>query len=192
MIRKRSGANWRRKSCTGSRSGRRRSTGNRPSRSGSSAARSTPPTTASTGTSTPPQEQGRHHLGGRAGRSAHPHLSGAAPRGVALRQRAEIARLQGRRPRHHLHADGSRAAHRAAGLRAAGHHPLGGLRRLLRRKRSRCASRIWTPPWSSRPMAAGGAAKRSSSRPPSMRRCSKCPGVRDVIVYRRTGSDIRP
>ena len=42
------------------------------------------------------QEQGRHHLGRRAGRHAHPHLSGPAPRGLQVRQRAQEARRQAR------------------------------------------------------------------------------------------------
>ena len=77
------------------------------------------------------QEQSRDSVGRRAGRSAHDHLSGTAPPGGALRQRAEVARPQGRRPRHHLHADDSGAAHRHAGVRAAGHHSQRGVRRIL-------------------------------------------------------------
>ncbi len=68
------------------------------------------------------QEQGRDFVGGRAGRAALHHLSGIAPAGFALRQRAEVAWIQGGRPRHHLHADDSGAAHRHAGVRAAGDH----------------------------------------------------------------------
>ena len=44
------------------------------------------------------------------------------PLGFTLRERTESARLQGRRPRDHLHADDSGAAHRHAGVRAAGDH----------------------------------------------------------------------
>ena len=50
---------------------------------------------------------------------------------VPLRQRAEIARLSGRRPRHHLHADDSGAAHRDAGVRAARDHPQRRVRRIF-------------------------------------------------------------
>ena len=55
----------------------------------------------------------------------------AARRGVQVRQRAEGARRQEGRPRHHLHADDPRGGLRHARLRAHRRDPLGGLRRLL-------------------------------------------------------------
>ena len=42
------------------------------------------------------EEQGRDHLGRRAGRHAHAHLPGAAPRSLQVRQRAQDARRQAR------------------------------------------------------------------------------------------------
>ena len=47
-----------------------------------------------------PQEQGRHHLGRRAGRQPRAALPGPAPRGLQVRQRPQGAGHQGRRPRH--------------------------------------------------------------------------------------------
>ena len=61
------------------------------------------------------------------------------------------------------------AARRAAGLRAARHHPQRGVRRLLRRSAQSTASRTSRPRWSSPPMAAGAAARKCSSKTPSMR-----------------------
>ncbi len=54
-------------------------------------------------------------------------------RGVPLRQRAEAARHQDRRPGRHLHADDPRGGDRDAGLRPHRRDALGGLRRLQRR-----------------------------------------------------------
>ena len=97
------------------------STGKSRSPSGSSAARPTPRTTASIAhLSTPVAEQGRHHLGRRAGRQRHAHLSAAAPRSLQIRQRAQVAGHHAGRRRVDLHADGARAGHRHAGLRRIG------------------------------------------------------------------------
>ena len=66
------------------------------------------------------QEQGSHHLGRRAGRQPRAALPGPASRSLPLRERAQEAGDQERRPRHHLHADDSRAGDRHAGLRRIG------------------------------------------------------------------------
>ena len=74
----------------------------------------------------------RDHLGGRRpeGLQAH-HLSGAARRGLPVRQRpAQPQRREGR-PRHHLHADDPGGGLRDARLRAHRRDPFGGVRRLL-------------------------------------------------------------
>ena len=91
----------------------------------------TSPTTAWTGTS-PRIAKTKSRFCGKASRAS------SAPSPIRncivwcpLRQRAEIARLQGRRPRHHLHADDSGAAHRHAGVRAARHHSQRGVRRIF-------------------------------------------------------------
>ena len=139
---------------------------------------------------TPPQEQGRDPVGGRAGRPAADLLPGTAPTGVPLRQRAEGPRPQGRRPRHHLHGHGSGAAGGPAGLRAAGHHPQRGVRRLLRRG----AQDPHPGPGSAggdhlrrRP---GGAARKSGSRTPWTRPWRRAPACATRSCYRRTGGAV--
>ena len=82
---------------------------------------------------TPRAEQGRHHLGRRAGRQPHAHLPAAAPRGLQVRQRAQEAGHQAGRRRVDLHADGARAGDRHAGLRADRRGSFGDLRRLFQR-----------------------------------------------------------
>ena len=76
-------------------------------------------------------QQGRHHLGRRAGRGADAHLPATADRGLQVRQRAEVARRSKGRPRGHLHGHVPRAADRDAGLRAHRRAAHGDLRRLL-------------------------------------------------------------
>ena len=83
------------------------------------------------------QEQGCHHLGERARRSPHPHLSAAAERGLQVRQRAEVAGHQVRRSRRHLHGHVSGAADRHAGLRAHRRGALRHLRWILRQRAGR-------------------------------------------------------
>ena len=77
------------------------------------------------------------------------HLQGAARARVRDGERAQVARHQQRRPRHHLHADVDRSRSRDAGVRPHRRGPLGGVRRLLgekhpgahhRRRRRRGAS----------------------------------------------------
>ena len=117
----------------------------------------------------PSQEQGRHSLGGRARRPAHDLLPGTAPPGLPLRQRAQGPRPQGRRPRHHLHGHGARAARRAAGLRAPRHHPQRRLRRILGRGPQGAHPGSGSAGGHHLPMAPGAAARRSASRTPSTR-----------------------
>ena len=75
---------------------------------------------------------GRHHLGRRQPqRRQEDHLSRALRGGLPLRQRAEGARRQEGRSRHHLSADDPGGGLRHAGLRPHRRHPLGGVRRLL-------------------------------------------------------------
>ena len=113
------------------------------------------------------QEQGRHHLGRRAGRQPRADLSATAPRGLQVRQRAEEARHQEGRPRHHLHADDAGAGDRHARLRPHRRDALGRLRRLLAPRRSPTATTTPRRSWSSPPTAAGGAARSCRSRPTS-------------------------
>ena len=74
----------------------------------------------------------RDHLGRRRpeGRQED-HLQGAARGSLQVRQRAEVARRQEGRPRHHLHADDPGSRLRDARLRAHRRGPFGGVRRLL-------------------------------------------------------------
>ena len=91
--------------------------------------------------------QNRPHLAGRTGgRRPHVHLRAVAPGSLQIRQRAEIARRQKRRPRFHLSADDSRIAHRHARLRADGRHSLGRVRRFQRRGAGRAHQRRHLPP----------------------------------------------
>ena len=81
-----------------------------------------------------PRRADRDHLGRRRPDpvEAH-HLSGAARRGLPLRQHpAQPQRREGR-PRHHLPADDPGSGLCDARLRAHRRHPLGGVRRLLAR-----------------------------------------------------------
>ncbi len=78
-------------------------------------------------------QQGRHHLGRRAGRAAHAHLSRTAPRSLQIRQRLEKVGPQSRRRRLDLHADDARAGHCHAGLCPHRRGALGHLRRLFQR-----------------------------------------------------------
>ena len=77
-------------------------------------------------------------------RSPAHHLPRAARAGLPPRQRAEGARRQEGRPRHHLPADDPRGGVRDARLRAHRRDPFGGVRRLLARQRSPAASRTAT------------------------------------------------
>ena len=106
----------------------------RPTASGSPAGCSTPATTAWTATS----------LAGRGeqaaliwdspmtGRIETLHLSPDADAHRETRRRAGGSRRRPRRPRGDLHADGAGGGDRHAGLRAAGRHPFGGVRRFRR------------------------------------------------------------
>ena len=76
-------------------------------------------------------QQGRDHLGGRAGRPPDPDLLGAGSRGRPRRQRPPVPRREEGRPGRDLPPDDPRSRHRHAGLRPDRRHPLGGLRRLL-------------------------------------------------------------
>ena len=105
-----------------------------------------------------PPKQGRDRLGRGAGRFAHTHLLGAAPRGEPVRERAQAPRCPPRRPCGRLHADGARAPGRSAGVRA---HRRGAQRRVRRlQRRVACATGSTTrrPPCWSPPMAATAAA----------------------------------
>ena len=93
-----------------------------------------------------PAEQGRHHLRGRRRLGHQDHLPAALPPRLPVRQRAEVARHQDRRPGDHLPADEHRGGGGDAGLRPHRRHSLGGVRRVLgqepagahRRRRCRC------------------------------------------------------
>ena len=85
-------------------------------------------------------------------------------------QRAEGARRQEGRSRHHLPADDPRGGLRDARLRAHRRDPLGRVRRLLARQRSPTASSTATATSSSPPTRACAAASRCRSRPTPTRR----------------------
>ena len=98
-----------------------------------------------------PPEQGRDHLGRRAGRQAHADLFRPVPRSVAVRQRPEIAGREEGRPRRAVPAAHPRARHRHAGVRANRRGAQRGVRRLQRRvaarpHQRRTGDRCWSPP----------------------------------------------
>ncbi len=80
-----------------------------------------------------PRGPGRHLLRGRTRRYPHLHVRPAHRGGQEGRQRLRVPRRRQGRPRGRVPADDSRGRHHAAGLRPDRRHPLGGLRRLLRR-----------------------------------------------------------
>ena len=90
------------------------------------------------------QEQGGADLRPRAGGRAR--VTRDLPGTVRAGQRgrggaARLLRTEGRRSRDDPHADDSGAADHDAGVRAAGRHPLGRVRRIQRRGRAACAPR---------------------------------------------------
>ena len=121
-------------------------------------------------------QQGRDHLGGRAGRRrACSPTRCCTERGRALRQRAQESRREGGRSRRDLHADGARGGDRDARVRAHRRDPFGHLRRLLGRGAGRPDQRRRGQGRASPPTAAGGADSRSRSSPTSTRRSSDAP-----------------
>ena len=121
------------------------------------------------------QEQSRASVGRRAGRPAHDFVLGVAPAGVPLRERAEGARLEGRRSRGPLHAHGAGIARGDAGVRAARNPAQRGVRRFFRRSAEASAFRTSKRRSSSPPMAAGAAAMRFALRTRWMRRWRNAP-----------------
>ena len=136
------------------------------------------------------QEQGRDHLGGRAGRPPGPPLSGPPARGRQVRQRAQGAgRQEGRRGRD-LHADDPRAGRSPCS-------PAPGSGRRTRSSSAASAPRPW-------PAGSRTARRRSWSPPTAAIRRGKvvplkenadgavaiCPTIKNVVVYRRTGHDV--
>ena len=127
----------------------------------------------------PPSRQARRpdrdHLGRRRSQERQEdHLQAAARRGLPLRQRAESARRQEGRPRHHLHADDSGGGDRHARLRAHRRHALGGVRRLLAGLARRPHRGLQVDCHRSPPTKACAAAARFRSRPiptPPATRC---------------------
>ena len=105
------------------------------------------------------------------------HLQRALRACLPPRQRAEEARRQEGRPRHHLHADdpGSRLCD--ARLHAHRRHPFGRLRRLLAGRAGRPHRRLQARPSSSPPTRACAAASRSRSRTTPTRRSTSPPSA---------------
>ena len=105
-----------------------------------------------------PRRQGRDHLRGRRRqRHAASRYARTARAHLPHRQRAEGARRQEGRPRHHLHVDVGRGRGRDAGLRAHRRDALGGVRRLLGAEPAR-PHRSTPAPWSSSPPTSSCAA----------------------------------
>ena len=77
------------------------------------------------------RREDRDHLRGRRRRGDQGHVSRAACTRLPVRQRAQVARRQKGRSRHHLHADVGRGRRRDAGMRAHRRDAFGGVRRLL-------------------------------------------------------------
>ena len=134
-------------------------------RSGSSAARSTSARTASTAIW--PSAATRSPSSGKASRVTSARSpTRRTPRGD-LQVFANVLKARGiasRRPRHHLHADGSRGGHRHARLRPHRRRALGHLRRIQLRQHQPTASTTAAPPPSSPPTEASGAARSCRSK----------------------------
>ena len=123
-------------------------------------------------------QQGRAHLGRRAGRSPHADLLRSLPRGLPVRQRPEVARRQEGRPRRDLPAADPRAGDRDARLRAHRRGPHRRLRRLQRRVAARSHQR-----------RAGHAARHRRRRlPPRPGRAAEADGRRGARRTRRRSS----
>ena len=105
--------------------------------------------------------QDRDHLRGRRRQGDEDHLQGALPRGLQVRERAEGARHQDRRPRARLHADVDPGGGRDAGVRAHRRHALGGVRRLLGEEHPGARSSTPARSPSSPPTGSSAAAARS-------------------------------
>ena len=122
-------------------------------------------------------QQGRHHLGRRAGRFARAHLRHARARGESLRQRAALARRRQGRPRGDLHGHGAGAGHRHARLRqdrrAAQHR----LRRLLRRSAARAHQRRQSQGGGHLRRRLAPRHRRARSRPASTKPCAARPTI---------------
>ena len=86
-------------------------------------------------------QQGGAHLGRRAGRPPDAHLLRSPPRGLPVRQRAEVARRHEGRSRRALHAADPGAGDRDAGVRAHRRRAQRGVRRLQRRVAARSHQR---------------------------------------------------
>ena len=86
-------------------------------------------------------QQGRAHLGRRAGRPAHADVPRSLPRGRQVRQRPAQARREEGRPGHALPSDDPGAADRDARVRADRRDPLGRLRRIFGRVAARSHQR---------------------------------------------------
>ena len=90
-------------------------------------------------------QQGGDHLGGGAGRPTHAHLLGSVPPGEHVRERAQVARGQARRPRRALSPAGSGARDCDARVRTHRCRPQRRLRRIqcgvAARPDQRCAGR---------------------------------------------------
>ena len=115
----------------------------------------------------------------------------AARRGLPLRQRAESARRQEGRPRHHLHADDSGSRDCDARLRAHRRRPFRGVRRLLARLARRPHRGLQARRSSSPPTRACAAASKIPLKAQHRCRRSTRPAAStSVIVVRRTGGKV--
>ena len=112
-------------------------------------------------------------------------LSGPAPRGLQVRQRAQGAGRQAGRPRHDLHADGPRAGDRHARLRPHRRDALASSSAASAPRRSPTASTTPRPSSSSPPTAAGGAARSCRSRQNVDAALDKSPTVEKCVVVNR-------
>jgi hypothetical protein len=119
------------------------------------------------------------------------HLSRAARRGLPLRQRAEGARRQEGRPRHHLHADDPGSGLCDARLRAHRRRAFGRLRRLLARqpRRPHRGLRLDKVVITADEGLRGG--KQGPLKANVDEALANADGVDTVIVVRRTGGAVR-
>ena len=138
----------------------------------------------------PEQEQGRDHLGGRAGRPPGPPLSGPPARGLEVRQRPQGAGRQEGRRRRGLHADGPRAGRSrcSACARIGAPHTVvfGGFSaEALAGRIQDCKAKVL--------VTADGGYRRGKVVPLKENAdgaAAVCPTLENVVVYKRTGHDV--
>ena len=136
------------------------------------------------------KEQGCLHLGRRARRAAHFDISAASSRSLPFCKRSEKTRCANGRPRGSLHAARAGACDRDARLCTYRGNAYCDLRRISRQMQFATAS---TTAAAKLIVTADGGYRRGSEiklKEIVDDAAAQCPGVENVVVYRRTGSKV--